>query len=87
MNQAEPADQDVLRHLGECREEPELERPVHVCARADHQKAVEAGGVDSWNPTNFELDIVRENSARSDAYAICGRDKTARRCQPADLVE
>jgi len=34
MDQTAPADQGVLRHLGECREEPDLDRRVHVCAHA-----------------------------------------------------
>ena len=47
MDQAAPADQDVRRHLGERREEPNLDRSVYVRARGDRTKETEVGGVDA----------------------------------------
>jgi len=86
MDQTAPADQGVLRNLEECRQEPNLDRRVHLRARGDRTKAAEAGGVDACDPADSELDSVRENLARSSAYAPREDAKQTRQRQPVDFV-
>ena len=41
MDQAKPADQDLLRHIGECSQSPDLDCRVGLCARCHHEETAQ----------------------------------------------
>jgi hypothetical protein len=56
MDQATPADQAVLRHLGERREEPGVDRRQHLRAGSDRPEAAECGSVAAYDVASSERD-------------------------------
>jgi len=56
MDQAEPADQDFLWYLRECRQGSDLDRGLGVSARRDHEEATENQGQSLHNSTGPECD-------------------------------
>ena len=44
MDQATPANQGLLRHHGECRQNPDMDCRLGLCARGHHQKMTQARG-------------------------------------------
>ncbi len=56
MDQATPSDQAVLRHIGERREEPGMDRRQHLRAGSDCPEAAEAGFVAAFDVASSERD-------------------------------
>ena len=62
VDQAASADQALLRHLGECRANANLDRRERLCAGGDHQEAAQAGVVAAYASTDFVADAIRETA-------------------------
>jgi len=62
MDHAAPANQILLRHDGERRQYPGMDRRVCLCARRYHQEAAQIGGQPLHNSTDFERHALRENT-------------------------
>ena len=61
MDQTTPAHQAVLWHIGEQREDPDLDRRLRLRPGRDYQKAVRLGTKSLHNSTSFEPDAFRKN--------------------------
>lgn len=61
MDQAAPTDQEVLRGVGRCRQDPELGRHLHLRSGRDCQKAAGSEAKSLHNFTGAERDPVRES--------------------------
>ncbi len=61
MNQAEPANQSLLRHQRECGEDTGLDRDQHLRAGGDHQTRTERGSQPVRNSANSQPHTFREN--------------------------
>jgi hypothetical protein len=68
VDQAAPAHQVVLRDLRECREKPDMDRRVRLCARSYHQETAENRCQPLHNPTGLESHRFRTNPFKSDSY-------------------
>jgi hypothetical protein len=53
MDQAEPQGEDILRELGECREDTGLGGDIRVCFGGDSQEKAKIGAKPLHNPANF----------------------------------
>ena len=61
MHQTATANQTILRHFRERREEPSVDRRRHLRAGCDRPKAAEAGIVVAYNAADLERHAFREN--------------------------
>jgi hypothetical protein len=69
MDQATFADQGVLWHHRERRQDSNLDRNLRVCARSHCQETSEAGQEPLHNSTDFERDTIRTNTHFTGAFA------------------
>ncbi len=53
----------LLRHVRKCRENSDLDRDLHLCARGDHQKTTQARAESLFDSTDLEHHSYRENAA------------------------
>ena len=58
MDQATPKNQSLLRHIRECRENPNLDCHIGLCPDSYYQKTTSFGIVSLHNSTNFEHNFV-----------------------------
>src|SRR5208337_3471532 len=68
MDQAAPADQAVLRHVGKRREDADMDRRLGLCPRRHRKKAPCLGGLALHIVANFLDRPLRENANISSAY-------------------
>ena len=68
MDQAAPAGQAVLRHVGKRREDADMDRRLGLCPRRHRKKAPRLGGVALHIVANFLDRRLRENTNISSAY-------------------
>jgi len=54
MDKAESTHQELLRNLGECRKDPDMDRYFRLSDRRDHQKTAESSGKSLHNFTDLE---------------------------------
>ena len=86
VDQAASADQGVLRHHRECREDADLDRSLGLRAGRHRQEAAPALRQPLRNPTDPEPHHVRANADRSATFAAADRRDRARFRQPIDFV-
>ncbi len=65
MDQAKPPNQDFLRHIGECRQDSNMDRCLGLRARGHHEKTAKYSGQSLHNFTGPERLCFRENAAFS----------------------
>ncbi len=65
VDQAEPPNQDLLRHFGECSQDSNMDRCLGIRARSHHEKAAKYSGEPLHNFTGPERLRFRENAAFS----------------------
>ncbi len=65
MDQTAPQDQAVLRHHRECSQDTNMDRHRGLCFGRHSEKTAQFRGFTLHNPTDFEPDSFRENTARS----------------------
>jgi hypothetical protein len=68
MDQAKPANQDLLRHLGERSQSPNLDCRVDLCARRHHEEAAQNRGQSLHNFTGLERHHLRKNAFIAGTY-------------------
>ena len=71
MDQTTSADQKFLRHLGQCGQDPSLDRHLRLCAGGHFEKATQFAGKSPQNPPNIERQRIRENRSTRTTYANC----------------
>lgn len=62
MDQTKFTDQEILWHLRECGQNPNLDRDINLCYRSDYEKEIEYRVITLHNFTNFECDHFRKNA-------------------------
>ena len=67
MGKAESADQTLLRHFGECREKPNMDRHRGLRVGGNHQEGAGFEGVAAYLATDLVRHLVRENVATTSA--------------------
>ena len=87
LDQAAPTDQVFLRYLGECGEVPDLDRRVGLRARCHRQEAAQPVAQPLRNPTDSELEPVRENPTEYSTYARASAVRSGPKRQPADSLQ
>ena len=65
MDQAKSPDEDFLWHLGECRQDSNMDSCVGLCARGNHEKTAKYSGQSLHNFTGTQRLCFRENAAFS----------------------
>ncbi len=68
MDQAKPAHQEFLWHLGECRKDSNLDRRFSLCAGRHTQEATQDSGKSLHNFTNPECLSFRKNIVITTTY-------------------
>jgi len=68
VDQAAPADQAVLRHVGKCGEDADLDRGLRLCPRRHRQEAPRLGRFALHIATDFFGHPLRENRSETSAY-------------------
>ena len=78
MDKTEPADQGLLRHQRECREDPNLDRRDRLPVGRHHEKAPPDRGQSLHNSTGSERLLVRENQYKSASCKVERQTITSR---------
>ena len=68
MDQTTPANQIILRHFHQRRQDPDMDRNQYICACSNYQKRVENSAKSCRNPANSQHSPFRENLAISSTY-------------------
>src|SRR5208282_760987 len=69
VDQATPAHQALLRHLGKRRADANLDCHQRLCVGGDHQKATSSGCDPAYAATDFVADALREIADATSVWA------------------
>ena len=68
MDQAKPANQDLLWHLRKCSQSPNLDCRISLCARCHYEEATQIRGQSLHNSTGLECNYFRVNALIASTY-------------------
>jgi len=87
VDQAKPAHQEFLRHIGKLGENANLDCRVRLRSRCHYQKASQYSSKSLHNVTNFECYRIRQNALNSTSYRDRLLSVTKRHKQPTELIQ